>query len=115
MKLEEMFVADQSRTWEPVAEGVRRKILGYDQKIMMVKADFKKGAVGAIHKHPHSQVTYLVSGVFEVHIGKETQVLRSGDCYYIPPDVDHGVVTLEEGVLIDVFSPMREDFICPKK
>jgi quercetin dioxygenase-like cupin family protein len=49
--------------------------------------------------------------VFTVHIGAETRELKGGDFYFIPPDVVHGVVALEAGVLIDAFSPMRADFI----
>jgi quercetin dioxygenase-like cupin family protein len=108
---EKMFVEAEKIKWEPVADGVQRKILGYDEKIMMVKVDFKKGGIGALHKHPHSQVTFLAKGVFEVQIGEEKKILKEGDCFYIPPDVIHGVVTLEDGLLIDVFSPMREDFV----
>jgi quercetin dioxygenase-like cupin family protein len=108
---EKMFVESENIKWEAVAGGVQRKILGYDEKIMMVKVDFKKGGIGALHKHPHSQVTFLAKGVFEVQIGEEKKILKEGDCFYIPPDVIHGAVTLEDGLLIDVFSPMREDFL----
>jgi quercetin dioxygenase-like cupin family protein len=108
---EKMFVESEKIKWEAVAGGVQRKILGYDEKIMMVKVDFKKGGIGALHKHPHSQVTFLAKGVFEVQIGEEKKILKEGDCFYIPPDVIHGAVTLEDGLLIDVFSPMREDFL----
>jgi quercetin dioxygenase-like cupin family protein len=108
---EKMFVESEKIKWEAVAEGVKRKILGYDEKIMMVHVEFKKGGIGALHKHPHSQVTFLAKGVFEVQIGDEKKVLKQGDCFYIPPDIIHGVVTLEDGTLIDVFSPMREDFV----
>ena len=108
---EKIFVESEKIKWEAVAGGVQRKILGYDEKIMMVKVDCKKGGIGALHKHPHSQVTFLAKGVFEVQIGEEKKILKEGDCFYIPPDVIHGAVTLEDGLLIDVFSPMREDFL----
>jgi quercetin dioxygenase-like cupin family protein len=111
MKHNGLFIESKDIGWEAVAEGVQRKILGYDQNIMMVKVEFKKGGIGALHKHPHSQVTFLAKGAFEVQIGDMKKVLLQGDCFYIPPDVLHGVVTLEDGLLIDVFSPMREDFI----
>ena len=53
----------------------------------------------------------MESGMFEVQINGEKKALRAGDAFYIPPNVMHGAVCLEAGVLIDVFSPMREDFI----
>ena len=78
---------------------------------MLVKVDFEQDAVGAVHKHVHVQLTHIESGVFEVEIDGVKKVLKAGDCFHIPSNVEHGVVCLEKGVLIDVFSPMREDFI----
>ena len=97
--------------WEEVAPGMSRKIMGYDDKIMMVKVRFDKGGIGQRHSHVHSQTTYVVNGSFEVAIGDEKKVLKEGDGFYIPPHVEHGAVCLEAGILIDVFSPIREDFM----
>ena len=97
--------------WEDAAPGIKRQVYGYDDKIMLVKAKFEKNAVGALHEHHHSQVTYVDSGVFEMTIGDEKKTIRKGDGYYVPPHVLHGCVCLEPGMLIDVFSPLREDFI----
>ena len=96
---------------EEVAPGVKRRILGYESNIMMVKVYFEKGSVGYVHQHPHQQISYVVSGKFEVEIDGVKKVLESGDAFVIPPDLLHGAVCLEDGVLIDTFSPMREDFI----
>ncbi len=79
--------------------------------LMVVKVEFEKGSIGNIHRHYHSQVTHVEAGTFEVVIDNEKKVLKGGDAFYIPPNVDHGCVCLEDGVLIDVFSPMREDFL----
>lgn len=97
--------------WETVGDGVRRQIMGYDKDLMLVKVDFKKGGVGSMHAHPHCQATYVVSGKFELTIGDEKRVIEAGDGYYVAPDVLHGCVCLEDGILIDTFSPMREDFL----
>lgn len=85
--------------------------MAYDDFLMLVKADFEAGGVGPIHQHFHSQTTYIESGEFAVTIGEETQVLRTGDAYYIPPNVPHGATALSAGVLLDMFSPIREDFM----
>ena len=106
-----MFVESKKHDWVLVGEGVRRKILGYDPKILMACVEFKKGAIGSLHKHPHTQVTYIEHGSFEVMIGDSKKVLTAGDCFYIPPDVEHGVVALEESRLVDVFTPVRDDFL----
>ena len=105
------FLLGDEIEWEVVAEGVKRKIMGYDDTLMLVNVHFEKGGVGQMHNHYHAQVTYVVSGKFEMTIGKETKILKGGDCFYIPPHVMHGAICLESGVLIDTFSPIREDFM----
>jgi quercetin dioxygenase-like cupin family protein len=111
MKKSDLFIGAEHLPWENVGEGVRRRILGYDAEIMMVCVNFEKGSVGSVHKHPHRQVTLVDEGSFEVQIGLERRVLKSGDSFFVPPDVEHGVVALERGTLIDVFTPAREDFL----
>jgi quercetin dioxygenase-like cupin family protein len=105
------FLFGDDITWETVGEGVQRQIMGYDDKIMLVNVKFDKGGVGIMHEHYHSQVTYVVSGKFELTIGGETKTVKGGDAFYVPPHVLHGAICLEGGVLIDVFSPIREDFM----
>ena len=78
---------------------------------MMVKVKFEQGAIGTLHQHPHTQSTYVASGCFEVTIGEEKKVLRAGDGYYVAPNLPHGCVCHEAGILIDTFTPMREDFL----
>lgn len=105
------FIFGEDMEWEVVGEGLKRKIMAYDDKIMLVKVDFQEGAIGAMHEHYHSQVTYVVSGEFRLTIGDETKTVKGGDAFYIPPHVMHGAVCTVPGVLIDVFSPIREDFM----
>ena len=107
----DVWQIDKEMQWENVGEGVKRKIMGYDKDLMLVKVDFDKGALGSLHAHPHSQATYVVSGKFELTIGDEKKVIEAGDGYYVAPDVLHGCVCLEPGILIDTFSPAREDFL----
>ena len=105
------FYLDNKTDWENLGEGVSRKICGYDDKIMLVKVKFEAGAIGPLHEHYHSQVTYVASGVFEASINGDKQVLNAGDSFYAKPNHIHGVLCIEAGVLVDVFSPMRRDFI----
>jgi quercetin dioxygenase-like cupin family protein len=106
----EFFFGDQTE-WERIDPLLKRQIMGYDGKIMLVKVAFKAGGVGQLHEHYHSQVTYVESGEFEMTIGDEVKIIKGGDSYYIPPHVMHGCVCKKDGVLIDVFSPAREDFL----
>lgn len=105
------FQFENEVPWENPAPGIQRQVYGYDDKIMLVKVKFEKDAVGLLHEHHHSQVTYVESGVFEMTIGEEKKIIRQGDGYYVPPHVIHGCVCLEPGLLVDVFSPLREDFL----
>lgn len=105
------FILEDETQWESVGDGVRRQILGYDEKLMIVKVEFEKGAIGSEHSHYHSQSTYVASGVFEFLVGEERKIVKTGDGIYIAPDVNHGVTCLEAGILIDAFSPMRSDFL----
>ncbi|MBC3785283.1 cupin domain-containing protein [Spirosoma utsteinense] len=106
-----LFVDDQSLLWETVGEGVKRKIMTYDANLMMVKVAFETGGVGAVHRHVHTQMSYVESGTFAITIADETQILRQGDVFYVPSNVWHGAVCEEAGMLVDVFTPMREDFV----
>ncbi|MEL6918630.1 MAG: cupin domain-containing protein [Bacteroidota bacterium] len=105
------FILDQNLDWEVIGEGVKRKIMGYDDKIMLVKVHFSEGGIGYKHEHYHSQVTYIESGEFEFSIGEQTKLVKGGDTVYIPPHTLHGAICIKEGILIDVFSPIREDFM----
>ncbi len=105
------FYNSETLPVEDLGGGLKRQMLGYDSNLMMVKVLFEKGAVGKEHNHPHRQVTYVDSGVFEVNLGGNIQALGKGDSFFASPDENHGVVCLEPGALIDVFSPAREDFL----
>lgn len=110
-KNKQAFIKSKNTDWHAVEEGVERKILGYDEQIMMVAVRFVKGAVGSMHHHPHRQVSYVSSGRFEVTIGGQKEILEPGDSFFVSPELEHGVVALDEGELIDVFSPARETFL----
>ncbi|MEL7446491.1 MAG: cupin domain-containing protein [Pseudomonadota bacterium] len=105
------FIEASSTPKEDLGGGITRQILGFGPEIMIVRVWFEKGAVGEVHAHRHSQATYVESGKFEVFVNGEKRVLGAGDSFYIAPHLDHGAVCLEPGVLIDTFSPAREDFL----
>ena len=110
----EVFMFEKDLPWEPAGENVTRQVLGYDGQVTMVKVKFEKGSVGTPHTHYHTQVTYVVSGKFEFTVDGKTKIVSAGDAIYMEPDVLHGCVCLEAGILIDCFTPMRADYI-PKK
>lgn len=105
------FIFDNEIEWEYINDGMQRQILGYDDQIMLVKIKFMTGGVGTVHSHVHRQCTYVASGVFEFEIDGEKKVVKTGDGLYMEPNVPHGVLCLEAGLLIDTFSPVRADFL----
>ncbi len=107
-----MYTENKDIVSRDIGGGVTRKILSYSRNLMTVELLFPKGAVGAKHSHPHEQIGYIVSGslVYEEE-GCEDKVLHTGDTYYVAPNVVHGVRILEDTKLLDIFTPMREDFV----
>ena len=115
-----MKLTEKKQRWVPHAEalpqpagaGVTRRVLvAYTDGLMCVENTFETGAVGALHHHPHTQITYVVSGVFEFTVEGETRTVRAGDTILKEDGVEHGCVCTEAGVLLDLFTPMREDFV----
>ncbi len=105
------LVQDDEIPWEIVDAKIKRKTMSYNEDLMLVKVAFEKGGIGTIHKHPHLQISYIASGIFEITVNGKMKTLKEGDVYFIPSDLFHGAVCLEEGILVDVFNPMREDFV----
>jgi quercetin dioxygenase-like cupin family protein len=105
----EAFASDAEIGWEASAPGVVRKVLCHDAGIMLVRFKFEAGAVGAAHSHPHIQCSVIESGVFDVTINGKTKRLGAGDSYLVAPNLVHGAVAVEPGVIVDSFTPMRED------
>ena len=110
-KQSEHFLFANETEIEDLGEGLKRQILGFNDELMAVKVWFEKGAEGYVHKHRHSQVTYVEQGEFHFNIDGTVKVLRAGDSCLIPPHVEHGAVCPTGGILIDTFSPVREDFL----
>lgn len=106
-----MFVYQHDITATPCEPGVSRRVLSYNEQVMMCQITFEKGAKGNSHSHTHTQVTYVVSGSFAFTVDGETRVVNAGDTVLMPSGAPHGCECLEAGVLCDVFTPMRRDFI----
>lgn len=101
---------DEVETEYP-AQGVSKKVLAYAKELMCVENHFEEGAVGSMHSHPHTQITYVAEGEFEFTIGAEKKVVKKGDTMLKQNGVEHGCICLKKGVLLDIFTPMREDFV----
>jgi quercetin dioxygenase-like cupin family protein len=96
--------------WQTVGEGVRRRVVLDGEKLMLVEVHFQPGGIGAQHNHPHEQATYVIKGRLNFTIEDDTRELAEGDSILIPSNALHSVLALEETILLDTFSPPREDF-----
>ena len=91
--------------------GLTRKVLAYNDKLFLVEHRMQKGWAGALHSHPHEQVAYVISGHLKVTCLGKTFEVRAGDSYVVRGGVEHGASALEESLVVDIFTPCREDYV----
>ncbi len=106
-----MIVSHQEGKGVVAEPGVTRTTLAWGDHLMIVEFKFDKGAGSPPHAHPHEQIAYCVSGHFRATVGDEVRELFPGDSFYAGPNVPHGVVALESSLMLDSFTPIRENFI----
>ena len=94
-----------------VVEGVKRKTLVFGNNTLMTEFRLEKGKTLPIHKHPHEQAGYLVSGHIVLIINGERHDMTAGFSWAITGDIEHGAEVIEDSVAIEVFSPLREDYL----
>lgn len=102
--------ADEPKLIE-LGGGQSRKIRAYNQEMMLVEVIFESGAVGSDHSHEHTQISYVLSGEFTYHIEGETRTMLPGDSIVVEGGKAHGCACVKAGTLLDIFAPMREDFV----
>ncbi len=93
-----------------VMPGVERRTLGCTEQAMLVEWRFEAGRALPLHDHPHDQVGYLIQGEMEMEIGGEVSVFHAGDSWAIPGGVPHRASFPVASVVIDCFTPPREDY-----
>ena len=91
--------------------GVTRQVLSENSNLMVVAFNFEKGAEGTLHQHPHTQSTYVEFGRFAFSLAGVEMEVGPGDSFIIPSSIEHGCRCLEEGRLVDTFTPRRDDFL----
>jgi quercetin dioxygenase-like cupin family protein len=90
--------------------GAIRGHYAHGDSVTIGEIDLDAGTVVPMHNHPHEQVTYVMEGRFEFTIGTETRILERGVAALIPGGVMHGGKTLTACRVLDVFSPVREEY-----
>jgi quercetin dioxygenase-like cupin family protein len=111
MHAKKMFTPANTNHYTQVLPGIQLKTLAYGKKTLFAEFRLGKGRVLPKHSHPHEQTGYLVSGNIRLTIGVETFLVKPGDCWCIEGGVEHGAEILEDSVAIEVFSPVREDYL----
>ncbi|HTG00652.1 MAG TPA: cupin domain-containing protein [Nitrospirota bacterium] len=106
-----MFKKKEAHGYRNPVEKISMKTLVYGEKTLLAEFRLEKGAVLPRHKHPHEQTGYLVSGGIDLTIGDATHHTLPGDSWSIPGDVEHNAVAREDSVAVEVFSPVRQDYI----
>jgi quercetin dioxygenase-like cupin family protein len=106
-----VFLTGTDDGYTDVLRGIRRKTLSYGAATLMTEFRLQAGCPLPVHDHPQEQTGYLVSGRLRLSIGGETHDVTPGDSWSIPGGVPHGAEVLEDAVAIEVFSPVREDYL----
>ena len=97
--------------WIELGAGQRRKIRSYNGELMLVEVGVDDGAVGAVHTHPHTQISYVLSGEFSYTLEDKMYAMKPGDSIVVDGGKPHGCACVKAGTLLDIFTPMREDFV----
>ena len=105
------FVSQEDAQVVDLGGGVSRSIRAYNEEMMLVEVVFESGAVGSDHSHPHTQISYVLSGEFTYHIEGEARTMLPGDSIVVDGGKMHGCACVKAGTLLDVFVPMRADFV----
>lgn len=106
-----MFSKKSNDGYQTPIEGIDQKTLTYGEKTLMTEFRLKQGSILPRHSHPHEQTGYLVSGRIRLHIGDQSYDCSPGDSWCVPGDTEHGADVIENAVAIEVFSPVREDYL----
>ncbi|MGI5916168.1 MAG: cupin domain-containing protein [Anaerolineae bacterium] len=106
-----MIVRSADKQPMDVQPGTVRTVLSHGERLMIAEFDLTRGAQIAPHRHPHEQISYVLSGAIRYTIGDDTFELAAGESCLVPPDALHTVEVLVDSKVLDVFAPPREDFL----
>ncbi len=91
--------------------GLTRRVGAHNEKLFVVEHRMEGDWVGAAHSHPHEQVVYVVSGRLRVTAAGKTFEVGQGDSFVVKGGVEHQASAIEPSVVIDVFTPARQDYL----
>ncbi len=106
-----MFYKRRDDGYKQALEGIRQKTLVYGKETLLTEFRLSEGSLLPRHSHPQEQTGYLVSGRILLFIGDEELMAGPGDSWCIPGDVEHGARILEDSVAVEIFSPVRPEYL----
>ena len=106
-----MFYSPDERDYLEALEGIHRKTLVHGERTLLTEFRIDRGAVIPIHHHPHEQTGYLVTGRVAFTIDGQRFEAVPGSSWCIASDVEHGAEALEDCLMVEVFSPVREEYL----
>lgn len=106
-----MFCKNNTGEYRELIPGVQLQTMVHGEKTLMGRFTLAKGAKIPPHKHPHEQTGIMISGKLLFTINNTETEVDAGESWCIPGNNEHAVVALEDSVVIEVFSPVREDYL----
>lgn len=106
-----MFYKKDNTKYKQALEGIELKTLVYGEKTLLSEFRLGKDKTLPMHKHPHEQTGYLISGRIILIIGDQRYEAEPGDSWSIPGNVMHGAEVIKDSVAVEVFSPVREEYL----
>lgn len=103
--------AAEEKPWIDIVPGIRRQTITTGATMYQMRAQLDAGSRLPEHQHPQEQITHVISGRVRMIVAGEPYELGPGESLYLPSNVPHGAETLEETLVIDTFSPPREDYL----
>ncbi len=110
-----MFTKSNHYSFRPLIEGVEMRPLAFERQTILCEFKLQKGSELPSHSHPYEQTGYLISGKLNFRIDQEWFIAESGDSWSIPENVEHQVEVLEDAKVLEVFSPIRPDYLPAEK
>jgi len=106
-----MIVKNEERSFVPMVQGVKRKTLAHGENTLLIEVFLDKGSIVPEHSHPHEQTGYMVSGCALFNIDGQEYEVKPGGSWAIVGGAVHSVKVIEDSVVVEVFSPVREDYL----